>query len=564
MSVSSFPTLMKARSRLIFNNATAGGYKNVWKYTFVALLALGFVTGDYLFFRRLFVYFNDLPMDVGEILIIQLVNTLCLTFFSMLIFSNIIASISTLFLSRDLDLLHSSPIPIFSLFISRLIQTLVNSSWMALLFALPVFVAYGELYYASFAYYISLPFLFLPFLIIACSSGVTLTLCLMRFFPAKRTYQIMSFIGVVFIGALVMFFRFLQPEKYVGKDVPKEMIISFVEQLKTPDYPWLPSSTLASALKAGAFSDWSVFLGKFSLLWGIALIATTIASLVAVKIYYAGWSGTSGSGEIATPGKERLLYRVTRIFLSTIKTPPDMRAILMKDMKLFWRETSQWSQLFMLGALVVVYLFNIRNLPLETFYLRNIVSVMNIGLAGIVLAAVAARFVFATTSVEGRSFWAVHSAPISFTRFLWAKFFLYVIPLLVMAEALVVISNIFLGVDAFVISISAGAIALMTLGLTGLGVGLGATWPRFDFENVAEIGASTGAIVYMIISLIYAGVSVSLVAKPVQAHLMWIFMQRDIMGPAVYLSYIGFILLTILFVIVPMRIGVRSLDNMET
>ena len=84
---------------------------------------------------------DQIPGDVSEILVIQLLNLLCLTFFSMLVFSNVITSISTMYMSRDLDLLVSSPIPVRDLFLSKYIVTIINSSWMAVLFSMPVFVA---------------------------------------------------------------------------------------------------------------------------------------------------------------------------------------------------------------------------------------------------------------------------------------------------------------------------------------------------------------------------------------------------------------------------------------
>jgi len=236
----------------------------------------------------------------------------------------------------------------------------------------------------------------------------------------------------------------------------------------------------------------------------------------------------------------------------------------MKDFKLFWRDTGQWSQLFMLGALVVVYIFNIRNLPLNTLFLKNVISVMNIGLAGVVLAAVSARFVFATTSMEGRGFWTIHSAPVDLGRFLWAKFFLYIFPLVILAETLVVISNLFLGVDGFVMIVSAGAIAALTMGLTGLGVGMGAIYPKFDYENVAEIGTTTGAIMYMIISMGYVGVSVSIVAGPVHSHLRHVFLGAAMNWPYAWTLFAVLGAVTALFVYVPMRMGKDALNKVES
>ncbi len=546
----------------MFNSMFRLESDHITKIVLIGALTVLFIAGDYWFFHRILIYFNELPADVGEILIIQLLNLLCLTFFSMLIFSNIIASISTMYMSRDLDLLISSPISMRHLLMSKYIYTMINSSWMAVLFIIPVLVAYGEVNYAPWGYYLAIPIVLAPFLVVPAGIGIMITMTLMRFFPARRAYQVLSFVGLFFIAGLVMFFRFLQPEKFLGKDVPDELIIQFVEKLKVPDYEWLPSSVMARTLQLGAFGDWEFFWGKLGLLYIMALITILVTLTIAVKIYYNGWaSAYAADRSIAPPEDERWFYKLVRLIVAPVSS--EVRALAIKDIKLFWRDTGQWSQLFMLGALVVVYIFNIRNLPLETVYLRNIVSVMNIGLAGIVLAAVAVRFVFTTTSLEGRSFWAVKTAPVGFGRFLWGKFFLYLFPLLLLAEILVVASNLLLGVDWFVMAISAGTVALLTIGLTGLGVGMGAIYPVFDYENVAEISASTGAVIYMVISLAYAGLAVMLCARPVYTHLYSVFIGRNIGGIEVWLSYAAMIIITVLFVYIPMQRGVKALENVE-
>ena len=81
---------------------------------------------------------------VGSILVDQLITMINLTLFSVLIFSNIVASLSALYLSRDLDLLLSSPIPHTRLFIAKFAQSTVNSSYMVVIFGLPIYFALGR------------------------------------------------------------------------------------------------------------------------------------------------------------------------------------------------------------------------------------------------------------------------------------------------------------------------------------------------------------------------------------------------------------------------------------
>ena len=113
------------------------------------------------------------------------------------------------------------------------------------------------------------------------------------------------------------------------------------------------------------------------------------------------------------------------------------RELVLKEVRLFFRDTTQWSQLILLAVLVIVYVFNIKFLPLRgegmTFFLVNVVPFLNLVLAGFVLASIAARFIFPGVSLEGRTFWLLRSSPMSMRELLWSKFWVGTLPLLVLA-----------------------------------------------------------------------------------------------------------------------------------
>ena len=47
---------------------------------------------------------------------------------------------------QDLDLLVSGPVDWLKLYAAKLLETVVNSSWMVVLMAVPMFAAYGYVY----------------------------------------------------------------------------------------------------------------------------------------------------------------------------------------------------------------------------------------------------------------------------------------------------------------------------------------------------------------------------------------------------------------------------------
>jgi ABC-2 type transport system permease protein len=146
---------------------------------------------------------------------------------------------------------------------------------------------------------------------------------------------------------------------------------------------------------------------------------------------------------------------------------------------------------------------------------------------------------------------------------LWAKFSIYVFPVVVLGEFLVIASNIILGVEPFMMVLSTITVLLFSLSLTAMGVGLGAVYPRFSYENAAEIAAGFGGIIYMMLSLAYIGLSVVIEARPVYVY----FRQQLVPGTYEYLSLIVSVLLMVMLNLavffVPMRLGIKRLERME-
>ncbi|MBD3308961.1 hypothetical protein GF339_21300, partial [candidate division KSB3 bacterium] len=164
----------------------------------------------------------------------------------------------------------------------------------------------------------------------------------------------------------------------------------------------------------------------------------------------------------------------------------------------------------------------------------------------------------------GKSFWVIHAAPVQYRRFLLEKFVIFLVPLLVLAELLVIISNLLLGVNGYMMMLSAVTIFVMTIALTGLGVGLGAIYPKFINENPAQIAMSIGGILYMILSLLYIGVTIVLEAWPVYLYFSHqLFRRGGGGGIGLYLSYMVVLVVSAGVTALPMYLGAKRLQTLE-
>jgi ABC-2 type transport system permease protein len=501
--------------------------------------------------------------ELGEYLIRLGLSWLFLTFLSFILFSAIVSALSTFFLSEDLRLLLAAPIPARSLFYSRFAKAALQSSWMVVIFTMPVLLGVGLARCAPLGYYATAVLTLIPFVMIPVALGAMITLVLVNVFPARRARDILMLMGLLFAITLILMLRFLRPERLLSVQALPE-ITDFFAVMQSPITPLLPSFWAGETLFAALHSrvDWTHALA----LWTTALGLTVSARLLFGRLYFSGWS----------KAQEARKARFTRLawlesILSRLPMPLSWRALMIKDLKVFLRDTTQWSQLLLLVALSAVYLYNFRVLDLERIpYMSGVVKTaygfVNLALAAFVLSAVAVRFVFPSVSAEGPAFWIVRKAPTSMSAFLWSKFWMGLVPVLVLAEILTVLSNHYLGVDPLLKWIGAIAIFFMTFALVGLAAGMGARYPRFRAENLTQVAGSYGGIAFMVLAVAFIVVEIALIGWPTSLYL-W-YQYREIAIPAGRLAAItaslgAAALLSLATFWLAMRSGIRALEQLE-
>jgi ABC-2 type transport system permease protein len=199
-------------------------------------------------------------------------------------------------------------------------------------------------------------------------------------------------------------------------------------------------------------------------------------------------------------------------------------------------------------------------------FIKNIYAFVNLGMAGFVLATVAARFVFPAVSAEGPAFWIIRTSPISMRDFLWSKFWTGLAPVLVLTEGLTVAANELLGVDPLLKIVSACAIVLLSFALVGLATGLGARYPRFTAENPSQVAGSYGGVAFMILAVLLTIVIVVLLGWPSTTYLIY-KLRRMPIGTGrltmMALSCAAASAISITTWLIGMRSGVRALEAMS-
>jgi len=237
----------------------------------VFLLVFGFVFWAfiYLMLYRLLSYLQKTP-EIGTLIAGKVLGLILAGFFSILLLSNVITSLSSFFLARDLDLLASAPVDWLKFYVAKVLETLVNSSWMVLLLAIPMFAAYGVVYSGGPLFPLIVLVTFVPFLVVPTVIGSAVTLLLVTVFPARRARDILSVIAVLAAGGLVVLFRLLRPERLARPEGFKSLV-EFVTLLRGPTSPFLPSEWVQRAVMS--WLNGRPQLLPYYLLWSTAAAA---------------------------------------------------------------------------------------------------------------------------------------------------------------------------------------------------------------------------------------------------------------------------------------------------
>jgi ABC-2 type transport system permease protein len=530
------------------------------KFLLLALTGLAFWTTVFGVSYRVLRYIRGVQ-DIGYLLAGKMLGIILLAFLSILLLSNIITALSTFFLAKDLDLLVAAPIGWRRLYLAKLGETIVHSSWMVALLAIPIFTAYGIVFAGGPLFPFVAVAAMAPYLVLPAVAGTILTVLLVNVFPARRTRELLGLVGLGAAAVVVLLLRFIRPEQLARPEGFRNFV-DYLAVLRTPTSPWLPSEWAAEMMMnwlSRVADPWPV-----AKLWIAAAAALAAGAAVHRRLYFRGYSK-------AQEGAERKVRRSMRGPLERLLAwvPPQKREFLFKDMRLFFRDNTQWSQLILLGVLLMIYIFNIRSLPIHSgerlpFALVTIISFLNLGLAGFVLAAVAARFIFPGISLEGRQMWLLRSSPLDPRAMLWSKYWMGTVPLLVLAIGITGLTNWLLEVSPFMMAVSLATIVFYTMAASALALTFGVFYPQFATENAAQIPTSFGGIVYMMATLCLLALVIMIEAWPVTAQLRaWQHGHRPHATGELVVASLLVAALCIAATLIPLRLSARRLELME-
>jgi ABC-2 type transport system permease protein len=558
--------LLRPRWQQLRNRLKNPGKERL-RLPFVLALVAALWVIIYVVFIKALAYFTAEEL-FGSVAALKLLSMILVTFGFVILISNIVTTFSTFFLSEDLELLVSGPVSTYALYGARFVETLVDSSWMVLIFGLPIFLAYGHVFSVGWGFYAFSLIGFFCLLVTATAIGIFVVESLVRTFPVRRLRDLFVLIGIVIFVGIYLIFRMIQPETFLNPE-GFASIMDYLSIMSEPSSPLLPTSWMLEMLRPYIAGH-----GHESKLFYLALIVSTAAAAYRLAGHYHAAVHFMGySRALESRGARFARSKLTTLFERALHRlfDPQTERLILKEALLMARDSGRIGQMLLLAALIVVYLYNFKVLPsldspMASLFLKNTVAFLNIGLAGFVLSSLGVRFLFPAVSAEGRAFWILKGSPMGLRKVLWVKFFFYLAPMIVLGLFLVIATNRLLGLGPFMSAVSGLTVLLLTIGITSLSIGMGVVHADLKEVDPNRLFTGFGALVTMVYGGLAVAAVVILEAFPVYRVVTAGYFNRPLSTPdylIISACFAGAMGVCILLIIKPLSMGLKHIAALE-
>jgi ABC-2 type transport system permease protein len=536
----------------------------------ILVFIVGYASLSFWLFYRGLKFIAAFP-GLGSVLTERLLYLLFALLFGLLLLSNLVISYTNFFRNREVAFLMSLPVSWETIFRWKFIESTLLASWAFLFLIAPFLAAFGLTRAVPWHFYVVTLILIGLFIVLPGVAGCWLAVSLARYLD-RRSFRI---VAVAAAALVLLTARAWWKVPLANEEIVETRVLDMLDQLlvktRFTQFPFLPSYWLSTSVIQ--WGEGVVNIAGFFMLVMLSHVAFFgfLAFTRLGRPFYEGASAVqsrgSGLGNWDWLGLRRAMLRrsggvvqarIMEMLVSCCRwIAPDVRALLVKDVRTFWRDTAQWGQSVMLFGLLGAYIVNLRHFThqLTNPFWVNLVSYLNLGACSLNLATLTTRFVFPQFSLEGKRLWIIGMAPMGLERVVKAKYWLASLGSLVVTLSLMTLSSYLLEMAWHRIAFFAAVVAVMTFALNGLAVGLGVMYPNFKDANPSKIVSGFGGTLCLVLSFLYILASVLLLGfGTTRPHLR---------AGTVVASLSGFALLSFAIGWLPLRLGLAQLRYLE-
>jgi ABC-2 type transport system permease protein len=524
------------------------------------LVALALAWGSFRFVDRYGVeLLGGAPVSLVELLLPRLLAVFALLLLVMLTFSAALLAYATLFRSREVAFLLTTPGSLRSVVLSRFVEVVFFASWASAYLGSPVLLAYGLVRGVGWEFYLCAVAAFVPFVIIPAAVG---TILAMTVAPVlSRVPRVAVAVGglAVLLGSFLVFQSRLRASLTLHGPVEVGALLQLSGRSESP---WLPSFWYTESVLSAAGGQRGEMTFWLLLLLANAAFAVLLVAELAQRSLYRGWEALAS----APPRTRRNRPRLTFLEWLGRPLPAATRALLVKDITLFLREPSQWAQVLVFFGVLALYVANLK-VPTHGYgaqFWQSLITALNTVASLLVLATLTTRFVFPLVSLEGHRFWILGLAPLSVRQLLREKLILAASATSTVTVTLAVVSAWRLGLPPLQFVFSVATVLVASIALAALAVGLGSVYPDFSAENPSRIVSGLGGTLTFLLSVAY----VIVVATAQTVVFEWQHVARRWgvsagRGWAVLAASVVILTASALAGWLPLRLGNRHLEQTE-
>ncbi len=478
----------------------------------VGAFLLVYVVTAYQLMSRGLEFVNQVPL-LGPLLMERLIYVLFFFFFAMLVVSNATITGMGLFKRKETGWLLSLPLPYRSLVLWKTLEGMVLASWGLLLLSAPVLLAIGHVYASPVSFYLATLPAMLCLVAVASNLSAWLLLAIVRWL---RREWLGPLGGMCLIGLLIAALGVLPSRTSLAQ--PADTAANVGEILAHTDaftHPLLPSSWVAeTVLAAGRGMPGQACFFNLTLL-SYALFSLLLTIHFAGHMFYPAWTRSQQPG-LLRPAVDPAAGAAGPSWWRFLPADRVARALILKDVRTFLREPTQWGQTALVFGLLFLYTSNLRRIVLDHQdpFWNMVTGYLNLLVCSLSLSTLTTRFIFPQVSIEGQRLWLLGLSPVRLTRLLSTKLHLTVAVTGTLTATLTLISCLMLAMSWERTAFFVTCIVLLSIGLNSMALGLGALFPDFQESNPGKIVSGFGGTLCLILSFAYIVASVALALIP--------------------------------------------------
>ncbi|MBW8864528.1 MAG: hypothetical protein JF609_06325, partial [Verrucomicrobia bacterium] len=285
---------------------------------------------------------------LGAVLTERLLYTMFAFLFALLLLSNLIICYTNFFRNRETAFLMTMPVSNQTIFQWKFIESIILASWAFLFLIAPLLVAFGLVRDVPWDFYPLTVFLIGLFVILPGVLGSALAIGIGRHLDRKSFQLVLLGVAVV----LLAFVAFWWKTNPVDDDLLDKRTLEALDRLLAKTrftmFPFLPSYWLSSSLL-----QWAEGITNNALFFaGVLLSHTLFFGSIAFTRFGNLFYNTASAVQSRAPGggfrfslsrvekNSQMPGILEKLFDKIPFLLPDSRAIAVKDLRMFWRDTT--------------------------------------------------------------------------------------------------------------------------------------------------------------------------------------------------------------------------------